>query len=462
MATVAESLFGVTPESLQRQRQQQLRQEAMDFVSISDPFQQANFAIYQGAGNLARGVGGLLGAQDPELMRVRQRQELLQGVDIADPLALRQAATVALQNGDNAAAQELARRALDIEKTQAGIAKDVAAAGASTAAANRDRSPNEPADIVKARRIAAIKQALPVYESAGDKDTVNLLTNELAALEPADKLPSFGEEANRIAVATFGKPFAQLTQAQANQIDKVVEKRGITRAQANRSTINMPPQEKAEQSGRGTFLVKQYEDISKQAGVARRTLPALESIANILDKGFDTGFGTETITAGAKVLGALGVEGAKNLATNAESFLGAASSAVLTKQLEQKGPQTESDAQRITQTGAQLGNTKEANRFLITVAKAQLQRDIAQRNFYDSWWKKNKTYDGAEDAWETGEGSRSLFDYPELRKYRATPSAASQIPTSQGTPATPTYARNPQTGQRIMSTDGGKTWQPAR
>ena len=37
MATVAESLFGVTPESLQRQRQQQLRQEAMDFASISDP-----------------------------------------------------------------------------------------------------------------------------------------------------------------------------------------------------------------------------------------------------------------------------------------------------------------------------------------------------------------------------------------------------------------------------------------
>jgi hypothetical protein len=135
MATVAESLFGVTPESLQRQRQQQLRQEAMDFASISDPFQQANFAIYQGAGNLARGVGGLLGAQDPELMRVRQRQELLQGVDIADPMALRQAAATALQNGDPSAAQELARRALDIEKTQAGIAKDVAATGASTAAA---------------------------------------------------------------------------------------------------------------------------------------------------------------------------------------------------------------------------------------------------------------------------------------------------------------------------------------
>jgi hypothetical protein len=183
MATVAESLFGVTPESLQRQRQQQLRQEAMDFASISDPFQQANFAIYQGAGNLARGVGGLLGAQDPELMRVRQRQELLLGVNIADPMALRQAATVGLQNGDNAAAQELARRALDIEKTQAGITRDVAAAAASTATAKRERQQTIPANIQTAQRVAQLQAAIPQFEAAGDMESANIAKNELAVLQ---------------------------------------------------------------------------------------------------------------------------------------------------------------------------------------------------------------------------------------------------------------------------------------
>ena len=39
----------------------------------------------------------------------------------------------------------------------------------------------------------------------------------------------------------------------------------------------------------------------------------------------------------------------------------------------------------------------------------------------------------------------------------ATPAAA-----PAATPAAPMYARNPQTGQRIMSTDGGVTWNPAR
>jgi hypothetical protein len=391
-------------------------------------------------------------------------------VDIADPMALRQAAATALQNGDPSAAQELARRALDIEKTQAGITRDVAAASASTAAAQASLSGKTPEPIQVANLRAGLVGAIRTLKS--QEQTPEVQQSLQFYQDRLDALPTLKQQPTQVVGVAEGTK-APVYEDDKGQFTYVKGPDGKQTRQpyygaVNRSTsnvsvnTNMPPQEKAEQSGRGTLLVDQYKDISKQAGVARRTIPALESIANILDAGFDTGFGAETIAAGARILGALGVEGAQNLATSAQSFLGAASSAVLTKQLEQKGPQTESDAQRITQTGAQLGNTKEANRFLITVAKAQLQRDIAQRNFYDSWWKKNKTYDGAEDAWETGEGSRSLFDYPELRKYRATPSAASQIPTSQGTPATPTYARNPQTGQRIMSTDGGKTWQPAR
>jgi len=202
------------------------------------------------------------------------------------------------------------------------------------------------------------------------------------------------------------------------------------------TTIKLPPQEQAEQGERGKLLVKQYEDVSKAASIGARSLPALESNIAILDKGFDTGFGTETKAAGAKVLAALGVKDAEKYATDAQTFLGNASAAVLQRQLEQKGPQTEADAQRITQTGAQLGNTKDANKFLINVAKAQINRDIEQRNFYDKWWKANKTYDGAEDAWFAGEGGKSLFERPELKNVRAAPSLVNQIPTGRA-PAQP-------------------------
>jgi hypothetical protein len=189
-------------------------------------------------------------------------------------------------------------------------------------------------------------------------------------------------------------------------------------------------QETVEQKGRGETNVKLYQSISDQARLAAKTLPALETQMNALDRGFQTGFGTGAIAAAASVLGALGVRDAEKFATSAQTFLAATQQVVLQRQLEQKGPQTEADAKRITQTGAQLGNTREANRFIIEVAKAQAERDLAQRKFFDNWWRTSearlgrKTYEGAEDAWYEGEGGKSLFERPELRKYLAQPGQA--------------------------------------
>jgi hypothetical protein len=177
--------------------------------------------------------------------------------------------------------------------------------------------------------------------------------------------------------------------------------------------------ESAEQKGKGELNVKQYGEIASAARLAARTLPAIETQAKILDQGFKTGFGTDVKKAGASVLAALGVPEAERFATDAQTFIAATQQAVLQKQLEQKGVQTQADADRITQTGAQLGNTVNANRFIVDVAKAQLQRDIDQRNFYDNWWSKNKTYEGAESAWYAGDGGKSLFDRPALKKYLA-------------------------------------------
>jgi hypothetical protein len=183
------------------------------------------------------------------------------------------------------------------------------------------------------------------------------------------------------------------------------------------ASVVMPPQEKAEQVEFGKFLVDQYKAIDTNANLAAKSIPALDVNLSLLNKGFDTGFGKSTQAVGAKVLAALGVPEAENFATNSQVFLASANNAVLQRQLEQKGPQTEADAQRITQTGAQLGNTKAANQFILTVAKAQLQRDIDRKNFYSDWRKEHKTFDGADNAWYAGEGGKSLFSRPDLKKY---------------------------------------------
>lgn len=215
------------------------------------------------------------------------------------------------------------------------------------------------------------------------------------------------------------------------QYDAAIRK-ATTFAPSTQVNVKLPALENAEQKGKGELNVKQYGTISDAARLATRTLPSLEIQAAILDKGFKTGFGTDAQKAGASVLASLGIPEAAQFATDAQTFLASTQQAVLQRQLEQKGPQTESDAQRITQTGAQLGNTPDANRFLIDVAKGQYKRDIEQRSFFDKWWTQNKTYEGAEDAWYAGDGGKSLFDRPELKKYAPKAPAASPVATKSG------------------------------
>jgi hypothetical protein len=224
-------------------------------------------------------------------------------------------------------------------------------------------------------------------------------------------------------------------------------------ASAARNTV-VNVQEKAEASAYGKMLVDQYDAVSKQAGVAARTLPSIEANLGALNKGLDTGFGTDAKAAGARILGALGVKDAEKFATDTQTFQSNAINAVLQKQLEQKGPQTEPDARRIEQVGAELGKTKAANEFILSMAKEQLRRDVEQRNFYDKWKKQTGSFEGAEDAWFAGEGGKSLFDRPALKKYApgaaVGQSAANQIP-GQRSAAAPAAAAAPAIPQDAIS-----------
>ena len=261
-------------------------------------------------------------------------------------------------------------------------------------------------------RVADLRQRLRRATIAGDKAAVDVLKGEL---EDLTKVKTGGPEIfqlqERLDKLPLGSPRRAEIEARIRRLTE--EQKGTT------VKVELPPQPRAEQESRGKLLVEQYKSVSDAARLATRTLPTLEMQERILDTGFRTGFGAEAQKAGASLLSALGMPEAKDYATNAQAFSAAMSQAVLQKQLEQKGTQTKADADRIEQTGAQLTNTVDANRFIIAVARAQLKRDIAQRNFYDKWWKENKTYDGAEDAWATGEGNKSLFESPELKRFAA-------------------------------------------
>lgn len=504
MAEIVQSLFGVTPELYQQAQQQRGDEMALQYAKL-DPFQQANYAIGRGAYGLAGAVGGLLGGQDPELQRITRRQQIAQQINPNDPASIQQGIAALQQAGDTQGAMMLQGEYRKMQESMALVGQRKAAETASLAQAVRERAPPEKVQLAKAVAIQAGPEGSPEYNTAyaealqqqmerpGAKEpTTNELTNARAIAAQAGPVGSpeynaaFNAEYKRLTEAKApaeAKPLIQKLQEYASKLPtnspEFAQVQAAIKAEAEgKGTrvnvgVKLPEQEKEEKGARGKLLVEQYKDISNQAKVATRILPAIDANLDILGKGFETGFGTETKAAGAKVLAALGVSEAEKFATNAQVFQSKATEAVLQKQLEQKGPQTESDAKRIDQIGSQLGKTTEGNKFLLTTAKEQLKRDMEQRNFYDSWWKQNKTYDGAEDAWYSGEGGKSLFDRPALKKYLIPTATSTAIPTvtsaaiptaavpSSATPA-PVYARNPQTNQRIMSTDGGKTWSPVR
>jgi hypothetical protein len=280
----------------------------------------------------------------------------------------------------------------------------------------KEQLKTERADLIKEQPDIALMRALKLPNTPAGFTTLQALKNSSPteferAIKAANLNPEQTIAANRAYITH------KTTHAPANVV--------------NVSNV----QEKEEGKEYGKFLVEDYKTVKASAGLALKSIPAIESNLAILNKGFSTGFGTETVAAGAKVLGALGVKDAEKYATDAQVFLANANNAVLQKQLEQKGVQTAADADRITSTGAQFGNTKDANVFILKVAKAQLQRDIEQRDFYAAWRDKNQTFNGAENAWFSGPGGKSLFDRPELKAYAAGPtsSGASLIPGS--TPA---------------------------
>jgi len=77
-------LFGITPEMYQRQMGQQELQQGIDLSKLSAG-QAGNAMLYAGGAQLGRGIGGLLGGQDPTLQRISAFQNLASQADLSTP-----------------------------------------------------------------------------------------------------------------------------------------------------------------------------------------------------------------------------------------------------------------------------------------------------------------------------------------------------------------------------------------
>jgi hypothetical protein len=127
MAEVMNSLFGMTPESLMAERDAALQQQALQYAKL-DPFQRATAGIYAGANRLGGAIGGMLGAQDPELQKATALQGILQQADTNSPEGLAALAQTLSRQGFGQQAMQAMDRAQSLRLTGAKISAEEALA----------------------------------------------------------------------------------------------------------------------------------------------------------------------------------------------------------------------------------------------------------------------------------------------------------------------------------------------
>jgi hypothetical protein len=413
MADIVPSLFGFSPQMYQQQQQERADAQALQFARL-DPFQQANFAIGRGANMLGGAIGGALGGQDPELQRITRAQQVASQIDFTNPESFRQG--MAALGDDIQSKQQLAQIYRQQQESGALIAQRTAAAAASTAAAGRERAPPTTNELTNARAFAATKgpEGSPEYDAAFKAEYQRLTAPKEA------KGPAFGAEAERVSAELFdNKTFAELTPTQKAVVNKRVDAESRSRTP---TITNVLPGQKALVDIPG-FRAKVQSTIEPQSKAVFSADNALANIGDAITSGNPSSYRAAQVQFAKAIAGAGDLSQKELRAAGADpSLLGGAADYLSTLATSTPTKDTMEKMRKALETIKRV-NTKKAT------DEITRQRKIAERS-------------GGYDPVALD----LALDFPEF----------------QTAPVAPQYATNPQTKERIMSTDGGKTWTPVR
>jgi len=118
MAEIVGSLFGITPDLYERQLRAQDEDRAIRMANLA-PGARGAAMIQSGAAGLTRGIGGLLGAEDPQMKLISARQQIIGQLDQTDPQSYANAIKQLSQIGDSQGAFALTSQVQSMMKAQA-------------------------------------------------------------------------------------------------------------------------------------------------------------------------------------------------------------------------------------------------------------------------------------------------------------------------------------------------------
>jgi len=206
-------LFGMTPDMYQRQQYQQDLKTGYELAQL-DPGAAARAQLGANIGQLGRGIAGALGVQDPALNRMTQRNQLLQELDLTNPLSMREVAKKASSIGDNEFAMALVDKAIKTESEMALAQQRLAAGKASLAQAARERVQASPKEVQLAKEVALLSgpEGSPEYNTA----YASSLTGQISK-DQKEKLSAFGQTLVDAGLTPGTEPFQKRMNEYANE-----------------------------------------------------------------------------------------------------------------------------------------------------------------------------------------------------------------------------------------------------
>lgn len=432
MADIVGSLFGVTPELFEQQQVARANQLASQYAQMT-PFQQANFAIGSGAYRLA----GAFGSEDPMLKLVSQRNAIARQIDYNSPESIMSGVNRLTEAGDVTGALQLSDIARKMQSEIAQRQQREASAEASLAQAKRERA--APVQIQLGNAISAQKMALDQLQAmpqSEDRDVaIRQATYQLDALErqlpqpkqaPSEK---YGTDREAVSLELYDKSFANLTPAERAAVNQRVSEEAAKKVPKT-EIKNVMPGDKA-LADIPAFRAKVQGTIEPQLKTLTATDQAITAIGDSLATGNFAAYRAAQVQFAKAIAGAGDLSQKELKAAGADpSLLGGTADYLST--LFSSTPTAD--------TQKKIQSTLQAIR---TVAAKQAQSEIDQQ-------RKIALRSPGYDPTAVNEA----LDFPQLRTGGKTSAAQ---PTG-----TPMYARNPSTGERIMSMDNGATWTPVR
>lgn len=185
----------------------------------------------------------------------------------------------------------------------------------------------------------------------------------------------------------FGEFLSNQNKSKASNVNVVNE------AQAQQKGLTK------EQEALASSRVKRFETLQ---GSAQSALDQNEQLEQLKNTNVNTGFGEQSKVGLARVFNAFGVDGDALLGVdvvNSQTFNATAGRLLSEALSAQTGPQTDSDAKRISETLPNLTNESEANAFIVESMRAVNDRKVEQAEFYENILENDGTLKNADKLW---------------------------------------------------------------